>query len=104
MNKLVSAFQTDNKILTQRFPQIRVDLLLRRPENDESIVISALFPRQAELLQGFLVSAGQAVQLPNHQVHHIVGVTFGVDAIEVPKPSPIAMIESEQSLFGQRMK
>ena len=44
----------------------------------------------------------QAVQLPNHEVCHIIGITFGVDALQIPRPSPVAMIEREQCLLGER--
>ena len=34
----------------------------------------------------------QPVQLPNHQVHHIVGI-LGVDGVELPGPARSVMIE-----------
>ena len=48
-----------------------------------------------KLLQCLLGFDGQAVQLPDHEVHHIIGVTLGLNATQIPRPSPIAMIEGE---------
>jgi hypothetical protein len=45
---------------------------------------------------------GQAGQLPDHQFHHVVGVSLGVNAIQVPRPSHVGMIEDQQSLVGER--
>jgi hypothetical protein len=55
-----------------------------------------------ELLQRSLGLDGQAAELAEHQLHHIVGEARGLDAIEVPGPARLAMIEGEQSLLGQR--
>ena len=54
------------------------------------------------MLQGRLGSRGQAGQLPGHEVHHIVGVSLGVEPIEFPAPAQRVMIEAEQALFGER--
>src|SRR5262249_50721581 len=43
-------------------------------------------------------------QLPGHQVHHVVRIAFGANAIQVPGPSLRDMVESEQALFKQRRK
>ena len=40
-----------------------------------------------KLLQRFLRPGGQAIQLLHHEVDDVVGIAFGVDAIEVPRPS-----------------
>ena len=40
-----------------------------------------------QLLQCLLRLGRQAVQLPDHEVHDIVGVTLGVNAIEIPGPA-----------------
>ena len=65
-------------------------------------MISATLPRQASCCSACLGPDGQAGQLPDHEVHHIVGVTLGVNAIEVPAPARRVMIEGEQPLFGER--
>ena len=63
-----------------------------------------MLPRQASCCNAFCVSAGRRVELSDHEVHHVVGVALGVNAIEVPRPAGRAMIEGEQSLFGERVK
>jgi hypothetical protein len=55
-----------------------------------------------ELLQRLLGLDGQAGQLPDHEVHHIVGVSLGVNAIELPAPARDVMIEAKQPLVGER--
>jgi hypothetical protein len=35
------------------------------------------------------------VKLPDHQVHDVVGITLGVNAIQVPRPLPFDVIEDE---------
>ena len=55
-----------------------------------------------ELLQRLLGLDGQAGQLPDHEVHDVVGVPLGVNAIEIPGPARRVMIEGEQPLFGER--
>src|ERR1700693_3461707 len=59
-------------------------------------------PQAGELLRGFLGGGGQSLQLPCHEVHHVVGVTLGPDAIDVPLPRRRDWVECEQPLVGQR--
>ena len=100
----VGAFQALDQLLTNGLPESRVDLLLRCPENDRQRRDLGDVAEAGELLQRLLRFGGQAAQLPDHQVHHIVGVALGVNAIEVPGPAPVVMIEGEQALFGERGK
>ena len=53
-------------------------------------------------LEGLLGCAGQAVQLADHEVDDIIGVTLGVNACEVPGPLRRTMVKGEQPLFGKR--
>src|ERR1700729_4039297 len=46
----------------------------------------------------------QPGHLANQKVHHIIGVTLGVNAIEIPRPASRIMIEVEQALFGEGVK
>ena len=57
-----------------------------------------------ELPQRRLDRSGQAGQLAKHQVHDIVGEALGLDALEVPGPAHLTMIEGEQALLGERGK
>ena len=43
------------------------------------------------------------MQLPDHEVHYIVGVALGAKALELPAPAHRIMIEAEQPLFGERL-
>src|SRR5437762_483483 len=61
-------------------------------------LIDDLEDRVLQLLAGCF----RCEQLPYHKVHHIIGITLGVNAIQVPTPSPFAMIEGDQTLFGKR--
>src|SRR5436190_6192030 len=102
MDKAVNALQTYNQLQTDRLPQIRADLLLRGPVNDRKCRDFVDVAEAGKLLQCSLGLGGQAGQLPDHQVHHVVGVTLGVNAIETPGPARVAMVEGQQSLFGER--
>ena len=46
----------------------------------------------------------QPVQLPGHEVRHVVRVFLGVDAIEVPGPSRLLVVEGEQALLGEHVE
>jgi hypothetical protein len=60
--------------------------------------------KTGELLERFLCRAGQPLQLPGHDIHHVVAVALGTDAIHIPLPSARYRVEREQPLFGQRSK
>ena len=62
---------------------------------------SALFPIAGELLQCLLCLNRQAVQFPDHEFHDIVGVAFGVNAIQVPHPAAFTVAEGEQAFLSQ---
>ena len=100
----VGAFQALDQLLTNRLPQRRVDLLLRGPENDRKHRDLGDVAEAGELLQRLLRFDRQAGQLADHEVHDIVGVTLGVNALEIPAPARRVMIEGEQALFGERVK
>ena len=85
-------------------PQSRMDLLLRCPENDRKRRDLGDVAEAGQLLQRLLRLGRQAGQLPDHEVHHVVGVALGVNAIEIPGPARAVMIEGEQPLFGERRK
>jgi hypothetical protein len=53
---------------------------------------------------GFLSGGGEALELSGHQIHHVVGVALGADAVYVPSPSWYGWVEREQLFFGQRGK
>src|SRR6266404_923001 len=102
MDKLVGAPKLDEQLLPGSLPQVRADRLLRCPVDDRKCRDFGHASEAGKLLQSSLGLNGEAGQLPDHQVHHIVGVTLGVNAIEIPGPSRSTMIEGEQALFGER--
>jgi len=64
----------------------------------------ALLAEAGQLLQRFLGFEPQAAQLSNHELHDIIGVPLRVNALEVPGPSCLFVIEHEQTFFGERVK
>ena len=66
--------------------------------------MSATLPRQASCCSASCVSSGRRRELADHEVHDVVGVALGVNAIEIPGPALSLMIEGEQPLFGERVK
>src|SRR5215831_14591132 len=102
MKESIRMVRGDDKSGSDRRPQVAVDVLLRILVNRRQQVDLRAIAYTGQLLQCSLSSDGKAVQLRHHEVHYIIGVTLGVNAIEVPRPSLICMIEGEQSLFVQR--
>src|SRR6516164_3309583 len=54
------------------------------------------------LLQRQLRFSRQAGQLLDQEVHYIIGVTLGVNVIEIPGPARNIMIKGEHSFIGER--
>ena len=104
MDELVGAFQAQDQLLPNRLPQIRMDRLLRCAADQAKRRDLGDISEAGEMLQRRLGFRGQAGQLPDHEVHHIVGVPLGVNAIEIPAPARRVMIEGEQALVGERVQ
>ena len=102
VGELVRTLQVLDQLQTNGVPEIRTDVLVRFPENDRKHRDLGDVAEAGELLQRRLGLDRQAGQLPDHKVHHIVGVPLGVNAIELPAPARGVMIEAEQPLFGER--
>ncbi len=79
-----------------------MDLCLRGPEHDGQERDVGNVAEAGQLLQGFPGLDGQAAQLGHHEVHDVLGVPLGMDALEVPRPARMHMIEGEQPLVGER--
>jgi len=60
----VGAVQALDQLQANRLPQVRVDLFLRRPAHDASVVRSALLPRQARCCSASCVLAGRRPSFP----------------------------------------
>src|ERR1700730_12631814 len=102
MDKTVIAIQTHDQLQTDRLPQIRMKLFLRGPVNDRKHLYFGGVAEAGHLMQCLLRFDGEAGQFSDHQVDHIVGVTLGVNATEIPGPSPRDMIEGEYALISER--
>src|SRR5271156_6256098 len=79
-----------------------MNLLLRRPANETKCRDLGDVSQAGKLLQYPLAFDGQAVQFPNHEVHDIIRVPLDVNAIEVPAPPRLVIVESKQPFFGER--
>ena len=53
------------------------------------------------MFQGVLRASGKARELAQQQVHDVVRVSFGVNALQIPSKRPRAGIEVEQVLLVQ---
>src|SRR5262249_13148209 len=58
--------------------------------------------KTGHLLQRQLRFGRQAGQLRDQEVHHIIGITLGVDALEIPGPARSIMIKGEHSFIRER--
>src|ERR1700757_3401150 len=76
-------------------------LLLRNLEDHRKCRDLGDVSETSQKLQRLLRFGGQSGEFPDHEVHDIVGVTLGVNAIEIPAPAPIVLIEGEQALSDQ---
>jgi hypothetical protein len=102
VDELVRTLQVLDQLQPNGIPEIRMDVLVRFPENDRKHRDLGDVAETGEPLQRGLGLVGQAGQLPDHKVHHIVSVPLGVKAIDLPAPARRVVIEAEQSLFGER--
>ena len=84
------------------FPERRVHRLLCFPVNQGQGGDLGDVAQAGELFQGFLGGGGEPLQLLDHEIHHVVGVALGADAIDVPLPGWRDGVEREQPLFVQR--
>src|ERR1700722_2792055 len=104
MHKPVIVFQVLNQFLKDRRPKLRMHLLLRGLKNSGKHRERGDVAEAGELLQRLLRFDRQSRHLANQKIHHIIGVTLGVNAIEIPRPTHRIMIEAEQALFRERVK
>ena len=72
-----------------------MDLLLRSPEDDRKCRDLGDVAETRQLLQRLLRFGRQAGELPDHQVRNVIGVSLGVNPVEIPGPARRLMIEGE---------
>ena len=104
VDELVGAFQVLDQLQTNGVPEIRTDFLGRFPEGEGKHPDRGDVPEAGELLHRLLRVERKAVQPSHHQIHDVVPVPLRMDAIEVPGPSSLLMIEREPTFFGERVK
>src|SRR5258708_11555147 len=104
MDEPVGALPALDQLLADGLPQRRVDVRLRCPENERQKRDLGGAAETSKLVQGRLSFGREARELADHEVHHIVGVPLGANALEVPAPAGAAMIEGEQVRVGKRVK
>src|SRR5580698_2443120 len=88
--------------LTYAFPESRVHLVLRTLKNGRESHDLGDVSETSHLLQCRLRLSRQAGELCDHEIHHIVGVSLGVNATEIPGPAHSVMIKGEHFFFGKR--
>ena len=64
-----------------------MDLVLRGPEHDRKRRDVGDVAETGQLLQRLLGFVRQAGELPDHEVHDVVGVALGANAIDIPGPA-----------------
>jgi len=84
-----------HQLQAHRIAQSRVDLLLRSLEDDREHGDVGDVAEAGKLLQYFLSFERQAVELPDHEVDHVIRVALGVNPLEIPGPSRFALLEVE---------
>src|SRR5437899_11575209 len=104
MGEPIPALAPLDQLEKGRLPQSRVDLSLRGPEEDRKQRDLGAVAKAGEVLECRLGLDRQTAQFPNHELNDIAGVTLRVNAIEIPGPTPLAMIEEEQLLLRERSK
>ena len=102
MDEAVAARHALHQLLMDGRIERCVDLLLRKPEDDRKCHDLGDVAKTGQLLQCMLRFSRQPGELPDHKVHHVVGVSSGMNAIEIPGPAGLSMIEGEHFLVGQR--
>src|SRR5258705_13280216 len=93
VDKPVGALRPLDCLVTDRRPEMRVDLLLRCPVHESKRRDCCAVSQARQLLECLPCVAGQAVELPDHEVNHIVGITLAANASPVPRPSPSPIVE-----------
>ena len=93
-----------DQFLTDRRPKCRMHLLLWGFENGGKHRDRGDVAEAGELPQRLLRFDRQLGHLANQKVHHVIGVTLGANAIEIPRPARRIMFEVEQGFFGERVK
>src|SRR6202042_2105488 len=100
-DELVRARQALDQFSAECILKRRVDLGLRGLEHGRKRCDVSDRAEASQLLQRLLRFGRQAGEFSDHEVHDIVGVALGVNALKVPFPALRVGIEGEQALVGE---
>src|SRR5262249_43304741 len=106
MDELVGHLQAFDQLLTNTLPEGRVHRSLRHLQDDRQRRDICGITQTGQLLKRLLCFGRQTSQLPEHEVHHVLGVPLGVNAADVPGPAALSVVEGEQTLgleSGQKL-
>jgi hypothetical protein len=78
-----------------------MNLLLGAPEDDRECRGFDEISETGQLPQRVLCVSRQLCQLCDHQIHDVVGVTFCVNAIQIPAPAHRLMIKADEAFRGK---
>jgi len=101
VNEPVGTLEDIDQLLAARLKESGVQLLLGGALNDSQHRAGRDIAETGELLQRLLGCSRKPGEFAYHQVSHVVGVTLGVDALEIPRPARMHGIERDQSLICQ---
>ena len=104
MQEFVGAVQLNDELGLDGFPEGRAHRLFCFPVNQGQGRDLGDIAQAGELFQGVLGRGGEPLQLAHHEIHHVVGIALGADAIHVPFPHVRGRVEREQPLLRQRGK
>src|ERR1700735_197938 len=86
------------------FPEALVKVFLRRLADGPKERGSRAGADAGKLMEWRQSFGRQAIELDDYEVDHIVGVAFGVDAIEVPRPACICVVEDQRRFIRECME
>src|SRR6516164_3401553 len=102
VDKAVGACLALDQFLTAGRPKSRVHPLLWHFQNDRKRRDLSEVSEAGQLLQCCLRLGRYANKLFNHQIYDIVGVSLGVNAVEIAVPARSIMVKGEHSFVGER--
>src|SRR5580698_5822356 len=103
MHKTIGVLGADNQFQLESFPQCCFGRLFGRLKNSSKYGDFGAVSDAGKLLECLLSCNGKPIQLVDHEIHNVVGITLNANGIQVPAPSSIFVVESNQPLFNQSM-
>src|SRR5262245_36836391 len=104
MHEPIRVRRTHNQLEAKRFPQISIELLLRRSLDSGQRGRLRTISEARHSLQGFLGNQREPAQLADHEVDDVVCVPFRLDGLQIPVPSGIAWLEDNQVVLQELLK